>query len=99
MESILLGAAGLITACTIIITAISKIFNKAMEPIKKKIDDLDKNQCKNFLVEFLSDVENGIKKDEVQILLAHEIYDRYTSLGGNSYIHSKWERIMEKEER
>lgn len=95
MESIIIGAAAFISAVTVIITAVSKLFNKAIEPIKLKIDALDKSQCKTFLVEFLSDIENGIIKDEVQIQLAYEVYDRYIiELKGNSYVHDKWERLM-----
>lgn len=95
LETIILGTSALITAMTVIIGAVAKIFKKAIEPINIKIESLDRCQCKTFLVEFLSDVENGIKKDEVQIELAYEIYDRYTKeLNGNSYVHDKWERIM-----
>jgi hypothetical protein len=52
-----------------------------------------------FLVGFLCDVENGIVKDEVQWKLAHEIYDHYTKeLNENSYVHDKWERIVNHSE-
>lgn len=62
--------------------------------IHKHLDELDKNQCKAILVEFLCDIENGIKKDEVQIKLAYDVYDRYTKvLNCNSYIHDKWEKL------
>lgn len=84
-----------ITAVGIIVGAVSKIVKKSMTPIYNKIDNLDKNQCKAYLVDFLSDLENGIKKDEVQVKLAYEIYDRYTiDLKCNSYIHDKWEKLM-----
>lgn len=95
LGTIILGTSALITAMTVIIGAVSKIFKKAIEPINLKIESLDRCQCKTFLVEFLSDVENGIKKDEVQVQLAYEVYDRYTiELHGNSYVHDKWERLM-----
>ena len=95
MESIVIATAAFISAVTVIITAVSKLFNRAIEPIKLKIESLDKCQCKTFLVEFLSDIENGVKKDEVQIQLAYEVYDRYTiELKGNSYVHDKWGKLM-----
>ena len=50
-----------------------------------------------FLIGFLCDLENGVAKDEVQYKLAHEVYDRYTNeLHQNSYVHDKWDRIMNK---
>ena len=53
-----------------------------------------------FLVGFLCDVENGIEKDEVQWQLAHEIYDHYSNtLKENSYIHDKWERVVNKSDK
>ena len=52
-------------------------------------------EIRNYLVEFLADVENGIKKDEAQIKRAYEVYDHYKQdLNGNSYIGDKWERLM-----
>lgn len=97
---IIILIASLITAVTTIIVAIKKILVKMFEPINKKIDNLDMGQARNYLVDFLADVENGEKKDECQIERAYELYDHYTKdLGGNSYIHSKWQKVMEKKER
>lgn len=91
--------ASLITAITTITTAVclfcKKVIRKAFEPIDKKIDKIDENQCRNFLVNFLADIENGIEKDEVQIKRAYEVYEHYTEdLHKNSYIHDKWEKLM-----
>lgn len=73
----------------------NKIMDKKFEPLNKNIRTLDFNNSKCFLVNFLTDVENGMKKDEVQIKLAYEIYDHYTKeLNGNSYVHDKWEKLM-----
>ena len=103
MESITLGQisntlawivafAGSITA---IVIALKRIIEKQLSPINHKIEKLDINQCRNYLVEFLADVENGIKKDEAQIKRASEVYDHYKDdLHGNSYIGDKWEKLM-----
>lgn len=97
---IIILIASLITAVTTIIVAIKKILTKMFEPMNKKIDNLDMAQARNYLVDFLADIENGEKKDECQIERAYELYDHYTKdLGGNSYIHSKWQKVMEKKER
>lgn len=78
-----------------ILVGSKKIINKQLEPINKKMDKIDENQCRNFLVDFLADVEKGIEKDEVQTKRAYEVYEHYTEdLHKNSYIHDKWERLM-----
>lgn len=85
----------LITSIITILIAFKKILDKSMQPIHKKIDELDVHQCKNFLVRFLSDVERGQKMDDIEIKRAHDVYDHYTNdLKQNSYIHDKWEKLM-----
>lgn len=65
------------------------------KPIIDKIDQMDKSQCMNYLVEFLNDVKNGEHKNEYQLARAHEVYNHYTvDLKGNSYIHKLWEEVM-----
>lgn len=41
--------------------AIDKKFQDALEPLTEKLDKIDENQCRNFLVDFLSDVEKRNK--------------------------------------
>lgn len=78
-----------------IIVAMKKILNKQLEPINQKIDKLDLNDCKNFLVRFLADVERGQVMDEVEEKRAHDVYDHYRNdLNGNSYIEDKWNKLM-----
>lgn len=97
--------AGLITGLTTICLFCKKLINKGFEPVYKKIDEqntkvnkrldkLDMNQCRNFLVSFLSDVEANEQINEIRIKRAYEMYDHYCELGGNSYIHDKWEKLM-----
>ena len=83
-------------------TVVDKKFKEALQPVNDKLgaierrtDKIDENQCRNFLVEFLADVESGVKKDEVQVKRAYEVYEHYTNdLHKNSYIHDKWEKLM-----
>ena len=84
---------------TIINTIISKRTNKKVDSItefrkdfKEHILDADKT----FLTDFLSEIENGVKKSDIQKERAHEIYERYTENGGNSYVHSRWEEAKKK---
>ncbi len=82
--------------------AVDKKFKEALEPINEKLDNmnvdikkLDKNQCMNYLVEFIEDSKNGIPKDDIQKKRASEVYDHYTQdLHGNSYIHDGWDKYV-----
>ena len=73
-------------------TAVDNKFAEALEPIYEKLDNvnedikkLDKNQCMNYIVDFIEGFKNGIPKDEIQKKRASEIYDHYTNdLHGNS---------------
>ena len=88
---LIIKISSLIIAVGVILANINKIFN----PIYKKITDLEKNQCKNFLVDFLARIENEEKITECQKNRAYEIYDHYIKdLKGNSFIKDKWERLM-----
>ena len=95
MEKIILSLGELITAISIIIVAVNKIFKTKLDPINKSIKKIDESQCKNFLVTFLKSIEKGEVMDETEIKLAHEVYDHYKDdLHKNSYIHDKWEKLM-----
>lgn len=82
--------------------AIDNRFKEALEPVNEKLEivnqdirRLDKNQCMNYLVNFIEDSKNGIPKDEIQKKRASEVYDHYTNdLHGNSYIHDGWEKYV-----
>lgn len=71
-----------------------------VEEIKKQHkEEMDKHILeadKTFLTNYLSDVENGIPKTEIQRKRAYEVYEEYTSKNGNSYVHDKWEDLREK---
>lgn len=93
--------AGIITSGSIIIVFIQKNLEKVLKnelkPISSQIKNLDVSQCKNFLVRFLADVEQGNELDKVEIERAYEIYDHYVNdLKQNSYIHNRWESLLDK---
>ena len=65
----------------------------------KKIGKIDKVRLesdKTYLTDFLSEVEGGQLKTEIQKKRAYEIYKEYTKLHGNSYVHNKWEELVKK---
>lgn len=76
--------------------------SRSIQPLTKRVDDLsnqintlDIGQCKNFLVRFLADIEQGVELDKSEIERAYEIYDHYTNtLKQNSYIHQRWCQLM-----
>lgn len=83
----------------VIIAAFTAAMNFLLKPIRNDLRKNDVRQCRIFLVEFLCDLEAGVEKDEVQWKLAHEIYDHYKEdLNENSYVHDKWERMINHNE-
>lgn len=64
-----------------------------IDGVKKRLDDVDMESCKNFLVVFLSDVEKKTPIDEIQKERFWEQYEHYTKNGGNSYIRRKVEQL------
>lgn len=67
-----------------------------LDDLNKEIAKLDENQCKNYLVRFLSDVEAGETIDEVERERAYEVHDRYIREGHNGYIKARWNKCVEK---
>lgn len=86
-----------ISALVYLSKTLKKAIEKTLKPINDNIKSLDVSQCKNFLVRFLADIEQGNELDKVEIERAYEIYDHYTNdLKQNSYIHVRWEQLMIK---
>lgn len=72
-------------------------------PMTDKMSDLENaikanrlNSCKDFLVRFLADVEQNQPIDEIERERFCEVYAEYRSLGGNSYIHGKVEKLKKE---
>lgn len=99
VKDIVIGIASVITAFGAISIFLKKYFDKMVgritEPILTRINDMDKNQCMNYLTEFLADIRNGNHKSEYQRARAHEVYRHYQEdLHGNSYIKENWDKYM-----
>ncbi len=95
MEKIIIELSTFITAVSVIIVALNKLFNKKIEPICKSINKLDEHHCKDFLVNFLTKKKNGEVISQTETLRAYDVYDHYTNdLHCNSYIHDEWEKYM-----
>lgn len=74
---------------------ITDTISKTLQPINNKIDNLELSSTKTDLVNFMSQVENGQVSTE-QIENAYQLFDRYEALGGNGFIHSKWEKLKKE---
>lgn len=73
---------------------------KELLHLKKEFQDKDYRDCQKDLLDFLTDVDNGEYKTEVQIQHMCNMFKHYTkNLNGNTYIEKEWHRIMEKGER
>ncbi len=96
-----------IGAITGLITFIKKTISKIFKPIDQKIERIEvaSTQSRNnielelikmILVNFINDIEQGTTKTDIQKKNAYELYDRYQVLGGNSYIHDCWEKLIKE---
>lgn len=68
---------------------------KTQKDILARLDVVDKENCKNYLVTFLAEVARGEMKDETEMQRFWEEYEHYTAppLKGNSYITHKVEEL------
>jgi len=64
--------------------------------LETKIDKVDMETCKNFLVRFLADVENGAVILDSEKQRFWEEYEHYILNGGNSYIKEWVDRLKKK---
>ena len=96
-----------ISAIAGLIVFFKSFVSKILKPIDQKIERLEKASTtyrnnieleliKMFLVNFINDTEKGINKSQIQKQNAFELYDRYKKLGGNSYIHDRWEKLVKE---
>lgn len=78
---------------------ITKIFNdsldKKLKPLNDKIDKIDMQSTKNFLVAQIQDIEVGQPMNETTKQRFYEEFQHYeTDLKGNSYIKQKVEKLQ-----
>ena len=66
---------------------------KSQKEILKRLDSVDLENCKNFLVTNIAEIGRGEMKDETELQRFWEEYEHYQKLGGNSYIKNKVEEL------
>lgn len=97
IQSVFVWLIGFGGATLTIIKSVKKAITKAFEPIEKKIDKVDMNATKNYLVARIDDLDNGKKLDGVSRERFYEEIEHYQKdLKGNSYILAEIKRL-EKE--
>lgn len=69
---------------------------KSVEDLKGQLNIVDLENCKNYLVTFISEVKRGELKDEIERQRFWEEYQHYIDKGGNSYIHRDVEELKAK---
>lgn len=71
-------------------------FEKKQDEIIKRLDAVDLENCKNYLVTFVAEVARGEIKDETEMQRFWEEYEHYIDKGGNSYLRNKVEDLKAK---
>jgi hypothetical protein len=68
----------------------------SVEGLRTQLSTVDLENCKNYLVTFISEVKRGEQKDEIERQRFWEEYQHYIDQGGNSYIHRDVEELKAK---
>lgn len=72
-----------------------KLMREEFDDMAKRLDRVDMEACKNFLVRMIAVIENGDISDTERARF-YEQYEHYLELGGNTYIKHTVE-ILQKE--
>ena len=94
MEQLTLGE--IAKALAFIVTlggSVASIILGVRKVIKKLLEPLVLDQCKDFLVQTLSEAERGTVLTEMEKLRLAERFETYTKMGGNSYIKDWYNRL------
>ena len=79
-----------------IVSDLLKPITDSINQINVRLDKVDMESTKNFLVRCLSDVEKGEKMTEVEAERFWEQYEHYITAGGNTYIKNKVVKLQEE---
>ena len=69
---------------------------KSVEELQRQLSIVDLENCKNYLVTYLAEVERGELKDPIESQRFWEEYQHYAEKGGNSYIKEKVAKLKQK---
>ena len=91
-----LGASLITAIATVVVAVITNNSNKKTNEIDRKIDNNTLNQDKRFLIQFMDKVERGEEISNEEMRVAFETKEEYNALGGDSYVDTKWDKLIEK---
>ena len=74
----------------------NKKLTELLEKNSQEIHSIDIAQCRNFITRYLADIERGEKLTEIELERFNDIYSHYEEIGGNSYIHSRVEKLKKQ---
>lgn len=85
------------TATLTIVKAVKTAIAKGFAPIEKKIDEVDKNATKNYLVQQIGEIDrNGYIDGATKVRFYEQLQHYEKDLNGNSYIHDEVERLKKE---
>lgn len=87
---------GLVGILTTVYTTVKRGIDKGFKPINDKIDKVDINATKNYLVARISEIKAGQVLDDISRERFIEQYDHYIALNGNSYIKLEVEKLKKE---
>lgn len=94
---------GYVKLYTAIKEKLAEIVGEAMKPINdsileinQRLDVVDMESCKNFLVRCIADVERGESMSETEAERFWEQYDYYIKSGKNTYVKNKVEKLKQE---
>ena len=69
---------------------------KKIEEQDQKLNELDIDECKNYIILFISKVNNGERIEDIELQRFYSLYEHYLDKGENSFIKTKVEELKEK---
>ena len=82
------------TIATLIVTILNNRRMSSFAGLKQALENYQLTIDKRFLISELSEIKQGLKKEEQQKVLIHEAKDEYNSLGGDSYVDTMFDDLL-----
>ena len=76
-------------------TWLTNLMKAEFEQLNTRLDQVDLEACKNFLVRTIPDIEDGTV-NETEKQRFYEQYEHYLKMGGNTYIQHKVEMLQKE---
>lgn len=91
------GVGGSLGAIIVFIRKMLKAFfkeqletmNHRFDRVEARLDEVDRESTKNFIVSILAQLDSGLEIDEVQRQRFYEQFEHYLKAGGNGYIQAR----------